>query len=118
MELWGKLGMRIERSPFLMLEKSTVIGYLESAGSRDPDVLHDRRTRLVAAARLPKRVGLYLIFFGIACTVLILPAPIGIPAVVLGYFTHRRGVRNLEAVEAGWAEFHGAVDRLPYGSYG
>ena len=110
--------MRIERSPFLMLEKSTVVGYLESAGSRDPDVLHEARTRLVAAAGFPKRIGLCLIVFGITCTVLILLAPIGIPVLVLGYRIHRRGLRNLEAVEAGWAEFSGTFDRLPYGSYG
>ena len=115
--------MQIERSPFLKLEKSIVIGYLESAGSRDPDILHDQKTRLLSLARFPKRVGIYLMLTGLVFTLAILFAPIGIPVVVVGWWTRRRGVRNLEAVEAGWAEFMGdtaapAFDRLPYRSYG
>ena len=116
--------MQIARSPFLKIEKSTVIGYLESAGSRDPDILHDRRMRLVSLARFPKLVGLYLMLLGLVCSVLIVLAPIGIPALVLGWWTHRRGVRNVDAVRAGWAEFMGGVaprgelDGVPYRSYG
>ena len=110
--------MQIERSPFLKLEPSTVVGYLESAASRDPDVLYERRTRLVALARFPKLVGLYLMLMGLVCSALILLAPIGIPALVLGWWTHRRGVRNLRAVEAGWAEFTSAGFELPYRSIG
>lgn len=101
--------MQIERSPFLTLEKSAVIGYLESAGSRDPDILHDQRTRLVSLARFPKRVGLYLMLMGLVFTLAVLLAPIGIPVLVVGWRARRRGVRNLRAVEAGWTEFMGGA---------
>ena len=97
--------MPIERSPFLKLEKSIVIGYLESAGSRDPDILHDQTTRLLSLARFPKHVGIYLMLTGMVFIFAILLAPIGIPVLVVGCWTRRRGVRNVEVVEAGWAEF-------------
>jgi len=97
--------MQIDRSPFLKLEKQMVIGYLKSAGSRDPDVLHTQRAQLLSLAKFPKFAGVYLMLIGALCTILILLAPIGIPVLVLGWWTRRRGIRNLEAVEAGWSEF-------------
>lgn len=97
--------MQIERSPFLNLDKSTVIGYFKAAGSRDPDVLHSSKTSLVSLAKFPKLVGVYLMVMGGLCTVLILLAPIGIPLLILGWWVRRRGVRNLATVEVGWTEF-------------
>ena len=100
----------IERSPLLKLDKSTVLGHLKSAGSRDPDVLHTQKQRLLIAAKFPKHVGLYLMIVGGLCTVLILLAPIGIPLIGIGWWMRRRGSRNLEIVEAGYSEFvDGAV---------
>jgi hypothetical protein len=58
-----------------------VIGFLKSAGSRDPGAL---------------------------LTVTILGAFLGIPMLILGWWMRRRGVRNLETVEAGYAEFLGS----------
>ncbi len=97
--------MQIDRSPFLKLEKPMVVGYLKSAGSRDPDVLHTQKAHLTSLAKFPKHVGVYFMILGALCTVLILLAPIGIPLLFLGWWTRRRGVRNLEAVDAGWREF-------------
>jgi hypothetical protein len=97
--------MQIDRSPFLKLEKPTVIGYLKSAGSRDPDILHTQKAQLLSLAKFPKLAGIYLMVLGGLCTIMILLAPIGIPILILGWWTRRRGVRNLEMVEAGWAEF-------------
>lgn len=101
--------MEIERSPLLRLEKQTVIGFLKSTGTRDPDVLHTQRMKIVAAAKFPKLVGVYLMVVGGLCTVLILLAPIGIPMLGFGWWMRRRGVRNLEAVEEAWAEYAGAT---------
>jgi hypothetical protein len=95
----------IERSPFLKLDKSEVIGYLKSAGSRDPDILHTAKTRLLTAARFPKGVGLYVMIMGGLCTLMILLAPIGIPLLVFGWWLRRRGARNVEMVELGFREF-------------
>jgi hypothetical protein len=41
-------------------------------------------------------------------TITILGAFIGIPLLILGWWMRRRGVRNLETVEAGYAEFLGS----------
>ena len=99
--------MPIERSPFLELERSQVVSYLRSAGSRDPDLLHTRKTRLLSLARFPKRAGTSAMILGALCTLLVIPAFIGVPLLVLGWRMRRRGMRNVEAVELGWAEFSG-----------
>ncbi len=101
--------MQIERSPLLKLDKSQVIGYLKSAGSKDPDVLHTQKTHLLSLAKFPKLVGVYLMVVGALCTALILLAFIGIPLIIFGWWMRRRGVQNLEVVELGWTEYMGAA---------
>lgn len=100
--------MQIEKSPFLSLDKTTVIGFLKSTGSRDRDVLYTQKRNLESAARFPKLAGVYLMILGGLLTLMILTAIIGVPLLVLGWWMRRRGVRNLEAVEAGFAEYAGA----------
>lgn len=101
--------MEIEKSPLLRLDKQAALGFLKSAGSRDPDVLHTQRMKLVSAAKFPKLAGTYVMVLGGLCTVLILLAPIGIPALIFGWWMRRRGVQNLEAVEEAWADYAGAA---------
>ena len=103
---------QIERSPFLKLDKSQVIGYLKATGSRDPDVIHTQKTNLMSLAKFPKHVGVYLMVVGGLCTVLILLAFIGIPLIFLGWWMRRRGVKNVEMVENGYAEFMGTAPAL------
>jgi len=99
--------MQIDRSPFLKLDKPTVLGYLKSAGSRDPDVLHGRQAQLVSLAKFPKMAGVYMMVMGGLLTILILTSFIGIPLLALGWWTRRRGVHNLELVDATYKEFVG-----------
>jgi len=101
--------MTIERSPMLKLDKSQVIGYFKSAGSRDPDVLHTQKAHLVSLAKFPKFVGTYLMVVGGLCTALILLAIIGIPLLFFGWWMRKRGVQNIQVVESGWAEFLGST---------
>jgi hypothetical protein len=101
--------MEIERSPLLKLDKQSALGFLKSIGTRDPDVLHTQRMKLVAAAKFPKLAGTYVMVLGSLCTVLILLAPIGVPALIFGWWMRRRGVQNLEVVEEAWAEYAGAA---------
>ena len=56
--------MTNERSPLLKLDRSTVIGYLKSANTRDPDILHTQKTHLLSLAKFPKLVGTYLMVVG------------------------------------------------------
>lgn len=101
--------MQIEKSPFLSLDKTTVIGFLKSTGSRDRDVLYTQKRNLESAARFPKLAGVYIMVVGALMTIMILTAFIGIPLLILGWWMRRRGVRNLEAVEAGYTEYVGAA---------
>jgi hypothetical protein len=101
--------MTIERSPMLKLDTSQVIGYLKSAGSRDPDVLHTQKAHLVSLAKFPKFVGTYLMVVGGLCTALILLAFIGIPLLFFGWWMRKRGVNNVQVVETAWAEFMGST---------
>lgn len=101
--------MEIEKSPLLRLDKQSALGFLKSAGTRDPDVLHTQRMKLVSAAKFPKLAGTYVMVVGALCTVMVLLAPIGLPLLAFGWWMRRRGVRNLEAAEEAWAEYAGAV---------
>ena len=105
--------MKIDRSPFLKLDKSTALGFLKDAGSRDADVLHGQHAQLVSLAKFPKIAGVYLMIMGALLTVLILPAFLGIPLLILGWWTRRRGVRNLEVVDAAWTELTGQKQPTP-----
>lgn len=98
----------IQKSPFLKLDKSTVIGYLKSTGSRDPDVLHTQKRELMSAAKFPKYAGVYVMVMGGLLTMLIIMAFIGIPMLILGWWMRKRGVQNIAVVEEAYAEYVGA----------
>lgn len=97
--------MQIERSPFLKLDKSSVIGYLKSTGSRDPDIIHTQKANLVSLAKFPKYVGVYVMVLGAMLTITILMSFIGIPMLILGWWMRGRGVQNLKVVEQGYSEY-------------
>ena len=101
--------MAIERSPFLKLDKQMVLGELKSAGSKDPDILHNKKAQVLSLARFPKQVGVYLMVMGGLLTVTILGAFIGIPLLILGWWTRNRGAHNLALVDVAWNEFTGAA---------
>ena len=101
--------MYIEKSPLLKLDKQTVIGHLKAAGSRDPDILHSHKATLTSAAKFPKLAGVYIMIMGGLLTITILGAFLGIPALLIGWWMRKRGVNNLEAVEAGFQEYVSAV---------
>jgi hypothetical protein len=60
-------------------------------------------------AKFPKYVGVYLMVLGGLMTVLIITAIIGIPLIGLGWWMRRRGVQNLEVVEAAYSEYAGVA---------
>lgn len=99
--------MALERSPFLKLDKQMVIGELKAVGSRDPDVLHNAKSKIMTIAKFPKHAGVYVMVMGAGCTALILLAFIGIPLLILGWWMRKRGLANIVAVEEGWNEFMG-----------
>lgn len=98
----------IQKSPFLKLDRPTVIGYLKSTGSHDPDVLHAQKAEIVSAAKFPKLAGIYLMVMGGLLTITILGAFIGIPLLALGWWVRGRGVGNLKVVESAYTEYVGS----------
>ena len=97
----------VQKSPFLKLDRSMVIGYFKSTGSRDPDILHTQKAEIMSAAKFPKMAGISLMVLGGLMTILILTAFIGIPLIGLGWWMRRRGVANVQVVEAAFAEYVG-----------
>jgi hypothetical protein len=108
--------MALERSPFLKVDKQMVIGELKSVGSRDPDVLHNKKVQIMTIAKFPKHAGTYIMVMGAGCTALILLAVIGIPLLFLGWWCRKRGINNVIAVEEGWNEFMGQSPARVVGS--
>lgn len=95
----------VTASPFVTVDRQDVIGTLKATGSRDPDVLYAQKKTLLQAVRFPKMAGTYLMIVGALCTALVLLAFIGIPLLIAGWWLRRRGVRNIETVEAAYSEF-------------
>lgn len=101
--------MDITPSPFLNLDKQTVIGTLKATGSMDPDVLHAKKKAILQAAKFPRMAGVYVMVLGGLLTLTILGAFLGIPLLILGWWMRRRGVRSVKNVEAAFAEFTAAA---------
>ena len=99
--------MMLMKSPFLKLDKPTVLGHLKSSGSRDPDMLHAQKANLVDVAKFPKLAGIYVMVMGALLTVTILGAFLGIPMLILGWWMRGRGVKNLKVVNQAYDEFVG-----------
>jgi hypothetical protein len=94
-------------NPFTKLDKQTVIGTLKACGSRDPDVLHAQTAQLLAGAKHLKLLGLICMVIGGLFTVTIFMAWFGIPAVLFGWWVGRFGKRNIQTVDAAYAEYLG-----------
>lgn len=92
-------------NPFAAVDKDCVIGTLRATGSRDPDVLRDRKRSLIRSLRIPQLVGAALLFLGGLVSVTAAGLLVGVPIAGLGWWLWRRGARNVAAVEAGYTEF-------------
>jgi hypothetical protein len=101
-------------SPFGSIDRQAVLLTLQAAGSRDPDVLHERKVRLLSEVLLPKWAGIGLLLAGLGLVALGLaeaPAvvPLGTGAgaalAAAGTWLWRQAARNVAMVEAVWSEF-------------
>lgn len=95
-------------NPFSIVEKETIIDMLEATGSRDPDVLYERKATLMSRARFPRVAGLFLMVFGVLASVTVVGTVIGIPMLLGGWWIRHRGSRNVRTIEAGFAEYFGS----------
>ena len=87
------------------ISKQSVITALRATGTRDPDVLEQKRIALRSAARFAGIAGGFLLLTGMALCLLPPGMPVGIPVILAGAVFGYRGWRNVSAVEAGYAEF-------------
>jgi Family of unknown function (DUF5362) len=87
------------------LERQQVIGALKATGSSDPDVLYARKEELLAPSRSMKLLGIVPIIVGIAMSLTIIGAVVGIPAILFGVFMRKRIGGNIHAAEAALSEY-------------
>jgi hypothetical protein len=91
--------------PFSKVDKQSVIGTLKSLGSRDPDVLHAQKQRLLAPSLNMKKISLFLMIGGGVLTITVFAAFAGIPLVLFGIWMWRSSSRNIATVETAFTEF-------------
>lgn len=92
-------------SPFTKLDKQSVIGMIKATGSRDPDTLHALKQQLLSQPKQLKLLGYICMGVGAFLTVTVVLAIAGIPSIIFGWWVWQFGGKNLEAIEAGFAEF-------------
>jgi hypothetical protein len=91
--------------PFAKIDKQTVIGILKAVGSRDPDVLHAQKHKLLAPSRNLKNISYVLMGGGGILTITVFAAFAGIPLALFGIWVWRRSASNTAVVEAAYSEF-------------
>ena len=91
--------------PFAKMDKQSVIGTLKAVGSRDPDVLHAQKQKLLAPSKNLKNVSLIVMICGGGLTITVFAAFVGIPALLFGIWIWRRSNRNIAEIEAAYSEY-------------
>lgn len=91
--------------PFARMDKQSVIGTLKSVGSRDPDVLHAQKQKLLAPSKNLKNASLIIMICGGVLTITVFAAFVGIPALLFGIWIWRRSARNIAEIEAAYSEY-------------
>jgi len=97
------------QNPFTKIDKQSVIGTLKATGTRDPDILHAQKARLLAPAKNLKLLAIICIVSGALFTITVILAIVGIPFVIFGLWLWRFSGKNIEAIESGFAEYVGST---------
>lgn len=87
------------------MDRTAIIGALQAAGTRDPDVLHARMSELRGASRVVRSAGWLLLAAGVVVMSLVNPLWLGSPLIAIGAVLRHRGARNIRTIESGYAEF-------------
>ncbi len=93
------------------LDKQQVIGALKATGSSDPDVLYARKEELLAETRRMKLLGVFPIIVGVAMSLTIIGAVVGIPIILFGMSVRKKIKNNLRAAEEGLVEYSQSIGR-------
>jgi hypothetical protein len=92
-------------NPFTKLDARSVLGTFKATGSRDPDILHAQREKLLTQPKHLKLLAVLCIGIGAFFTVTVVLAIAGIPSILFGIWMWRFATKNIAAVEAGFAEY-------------
>lgn len=95
--------------PIARLDKQQVLGALKSTGSSDPDILYARKEELLAESRRMKLLGIAPIIVGLAMTVTIIGAVVGIPVMIFGIVMRRRIKSNFRIADEVYGEYVGQL---------
>jgi hypothetical protein len=91
--------------PFTKLDKQSVLGTLKSVGTRDPDVLHAQKQKLLAPSKNLKMASYVIMGCGALLTITIVAAFAGIPFGLFGLWIWRFSSKNIATVDAAYAEY-------------
>lgn len=96
-------------NPFTKLDQQAVLGLFKATGSRDPDVIHAQKQKLLAGGKHLRLLGVICAVIGAFFTITVILAIVGIPSILFGWFCWWFGTRNNAAVEAGYAAYVGTA---------
>src|SRR6185437_3688689 len=91
--------------PFTKLDKQSVIGTLKATGTRDADVLHAQKQKLLAPSKNLKMASYIIIGCSALLTLTIVAAFAGIPFGLFGIWLWRFSSKNIATVEAAFNEY-------------
>lgn len=90
---------------FSKMDKQSVLGFLKSCGSRDPDVLALQKQKLLTLNRNLKLGGWGAILFGVLMIVTVIFFIIGIPVILLGVWMLWLRKKNIAVIESTYNEY-------------
>jgi len=95
--------------PVAKIEIQQVLGALKATGSSDPDVLFARKEELLAEPRKMKLLGVFPIIVGVAMSLTVIGAVVGIPAIFFGLFVRKRIRTNVQNAESAYTEYLASI---------
>ena len=82
-----------------------IIGKLKSTGSVDTDILHSTKDEIARPYKTVKTYGMILMVIGVAVSLTIVLAIVGIPSAIAGWWAWRGATRNLTTIETAFAKY-------------
>ena len=98
-------------NPFAKLDRQAVLGIFKATNSRDPAVLHAQKQKLLAQPKQLKLLAVICVVVGGFFTITVILAIAGIPFMLFGGWMWWFAGKNIEAIEAGAAEYIGSAAR-------
>ena len=85
------------------LSETRLVEAFKSSASRGPDALLAQKETMLQGQVLHRWIGIGLIAAGVAISITIVGAVVGIPGVLAGVWLRRAATRNIATIEASYA---------------